>query len=555
MGTTSLKSSPRVLVVDNDSSTSDSQSELLLHWGYIPVKAMGSGEALRKDAVFQAREKRCQIALVDLRMADNNDADDKSGLDLIKDLKPARCIVVTAYGNDSIVAEILEESGAAAYVGKQYGPEVLKLKVNREAQKICSALHKVKIGPQNMLDYLANNFAGEIPVEYTDQIADVFVRLFPKAEEIRIEKLGDGERAPSIETTPRPRSVVLKVYEDNRQPVIVKLARAHKTKIESEKFQNLIDGHIVGHRHPRLERSEVLWDIGGTMYSSLGLKDIKTFPRFYIESNFEKIEKSLDQFFSETWSDLYKNTRKNIKVPLIDLYFKTWGKEWYSKRLAEFGEVDFKDPRLGAHWAKFGGVDPLQWLQKNIAERAETILTRTEETSVCITHGDLHGGNLFVDQDDVAWVIDFERSGEGHILQDFVELETDLIIRLASHHQDINEFLRLCLIVIRPDEIRKFRPREMLIDNAEYSKVLHTISLLRSLARKCTGIKDARQYLIGLLFNAIFRATLTERNFRNTGQLRALMLASIICHRLDHWDIPWPPADWKTRLLESGEMK
>lgn len=549
-----LSLQPRVLIVDNDISTRESQAELLSYWGYKSIIATGSGEGLFKDALLKARENRCQIALVDMRMADDTDFDDKSGLDLIRELAPAECIVVTGFGNDQIAAEILEESGAIAYVGKQYGPDVLKQKLDRLAQKNCSAFHRTKIGAQNVLDYITKIFASEIPEEYRDQIGDVLVRLFPRAEQLRIEKLGGGQKVSSVEIVPRPRSVILKVYEDNRQPVIVKLARARKIQIESDKFQNFIDGHIVGYRHPRLEKSEVLWDIGGALYSSLDITDIRTFPRFYIGSDFEKIKRSLEQFFSETWSDLYKHTKKSIKAPLIELYCKVWGDEWLLDRVAKFGGIDAKDLAVGKHWEEYGGLDPLLWVQQNLANGPEGILKHEEETNVCITHGDLHGGNLLIDQNDTAWVIDFERSGEGHILQDFVELEADIIIRLASHNQNITEFYKLCLIIIRPDEIRKFRPQEMLCNDADYGKALQTISLLRSLARKCTGISDARQYLLGLLFNAIFRATLTKRDFRDTGQLRALMLASIICHRLDHWDKPWPPLEWKS-FLKIGEVQ
>ena len=137
-----------------------------------------------------------------------------------------------------------------------------------------------------------------------------------------------------------------------------------------------------------------------------------------------------------------------------------------------------------------------------------------------------------------------------------VELDNDLVIRIASHVHDVEEFYKLCLVIVRPYEIRKFRPSEISSSqNPEYLKMLHTISQLRFLAKKSTGVTDARQYLIGMLFNAIFRATLTSRDFRNTAQARALMLASIICHRLDHWEMPWPPDKWKKHILKSGGTK
>jgi hypothetical protein len=79
-------------------------------------------------------------------------------------------------------------------------------------------------------------------------------------------------------------------------------------------------------------------------------------------------------------------------------------------------------------------------------------------------------------------------------------------------------------------------------------KALQTISLLRQLAVQCTGMQDARQYLLGLLFNTIFRATINNHANYRERQNRALMLAGIFCHRLDHWNDPWPPEEWKSIL-------
>jgi thiamine kinase-like enzyme len=58
---------------------------------------------------------------------------------------------------------------------------------------------------------------------------------------------------------------------------------------------------------------------------------------------------------------------------------------------------------------------------------AQLPIGRVAETSIAITHGDLHAGNLLIDDSNNIWVIDFERTGEGHVLQDFIELESDLI--------------------------------------------------------------------------------------------------------------------------------
>jgi len=43
-----------------------------------------------------------------------------------------------------------------------------------------------------------------------------------------------------------------------------------------------------------------------------------------------------------------------------------------------------------------------------------------------ITHGDLNGKNILVDENGHPWLIDFFRTGPEHVLRDFVELEADI---------------------------------------------------------------------------------------------------------------------------------
>ncbi len=68
-------------------------------------------------------------------------------------------------------------------------------------------------------------------------------------------------------------------------------------------------------------------------------------------------------------------------------------------------------------------LNPATWILAHAEE------SRIHSAQLAITHGDLHGDNMFVEEDH-CWAIDFERTGRGHILRDFVELEEDIITRL-----------------------------------------------------------------------------------------------------------------------------
>ncbi|NJO84269.1 MAG: phosphotransferase [Blastochloris sp.] len=74
--------------------------------------------------------------------------------------------------------------------------------------------------------------------------------------------------------------------------------------------------------------------------------------------------------------------------------------------------------------------NPLRWFYAHPDPGGEMRNVRQ-----AVTHGDLHGDNLFVNHAH-AWPIDFERTGDGPILRDFVELIQDITTRIARFGDD-----------------------------------------------------------------------------------------------------------------------
>ncbi|HND48325.1 MAG TPA: hypothetical protein PLL95_07170, partial [Anaerolineales bacterium] len=108
--------------------------------------------------------------------------------------------------------------------------------------------------------------------------------------------------------------------------------------------------------------------------------------------------------------------------------------------------------------------------------------------------------NLMVDDRKNVWVIDFERCGKGHALQDFIELEADVINRLLGHPVNFPAYLKMCKTVFQTTEIN-LEEADLVSEDVEIEKALKTISIIRDLATQCTGMNDAREYLYGLLYN------------------------------------------------------
>ena len=150
---------------------------------------------------------------------------------------------------------------------------------------------------------------------------------------------------------------------------------------------------------------------------------------------------------------------------------------------------------------------------------------------------------MFVDKDH-AWAIDFERSGMGHILQDFVELEQNIFTRMITlPENDWHVLYSLAIILTKP--VSPSQPAVIPQDfehNEEIKKAVETINGLRSIAYKVTSYQDIHEYYWGLLLDTSFSLTLAE--IHSPRWWRALLLSSLLCSRLNDWGRKWPPADW-----------
>ena len=536
---------PRILLVENDKRVRESYKMLLEYWGYIPVLAVGEGKLLIKNAITNAWSLHCNLALIDLRLLDDFDEEDISGLKLAERIVPTRSIILSGYPDQKILREILDKHKDIPFLSKSDSPERIKQTLDTEASKICAAKRGLQIFPTDILDQIRQTPFGSLVEDYPDQVPDLLAQLMPSATKLKIVRLDSNLFFSQTSDVPRPRSIILKVYEEDYEPVMVKLARTQRIKVEVDRYEKYISRKIGGNFTARLERHASMWDIGGALYSYIGDFDVKTFSRFYEENHIEDIRECLDSFFTVSWGRHYERRKDQTNVSLLRLYEEVWG-DWYAKRVRGFSTQEIWHDKGINKWLEL--PNPIEWFKSKVGENPELDLSIVETTQKAITHGDLHGENLLIDSRKNAWVIDFERSGYGHALQDFIELESDIINRLKVPLENASSYYDMCLVVARQTLIKPLEESEMKSQDPGIRKALQTISVLRSLAYKCTGIQDARQYLLGLLFNTIFRATINNTEKYRDRQSRALMLAGIFCHRLDHWNEPWPPEEWKPIL-------
>jgi CheY-like chemotaxis protein len=512
----------RILVIDNDPQVRADLQEILEPSGYSVQVAQGVGQDLMNQAITLAYTFRPHVAIIDMRLLDEY-SDDRSGLQILNNLKSASCILYSAYLTPELTLQVIRHYGIRRWVSKHQSPQQLVDEVADAVRETCRDDFQLSrppaLSPRRIVEAL---FGPDTDVPY-GLVDDTLRRLFPESKDVALTRLG-GEAGSPISVS-RGHSVVSKVYPDDLEPVVVKLAPARQTRNEERNYQEYIRGHLVGHFHAHLERVVEFWDLGGATYSFMGssLSALPSFVAFYREQpDSETILRPLVHFFTEVWSRHYGRRLSKDDGLLFPLYDKAL------RLKARLERFNYQDGKLTFPELPISLINPIPWALQHVED------SLFPEAHQAITHGDLHGDNLFVDGEH-AWAIDFERTGPGHILRDFIELEVDILTRLVPlHSQDLARFYELVFVLTglsKPDTDPQ--PLVQWLPDPETLKAFEVIRGLRRMAYEVTRYQDFREYLWGLLLDTVFVATLVSED--SPQRERALLLGGVLCQRLEAW--------------------
>lgn len=574
----------RILVVENDPKWRDDHLTNLIGWGYKayaaePAKGdTDSFQSLWEDAKAKATRNRCHVALVDMRLRDDDDPGDTSGLKLVPWLAPTVSIIVSSHGDAKTVRAALKPppdvpKRAHDFVGKEDGPEAL-LNTIIEAVKfywprfVRKAIDWTSFNVPNSSHLIQRFFPndGEVPQE---EIEDLLWKLFPKARDLRVSGLENADRTPS--TSVRPRSVLLQVWEDDKvNPDIVKIARSDRPPDEYNRYLIHVDGKFPRNYYATLKRVESLWDVRGARYEHVGnWGRMALFRKYYRSRNPQDIRRVI-QTFANDWGDHYFRTRSDSDRSLFQEFTAVWGENWV-KRLSQSDESLSLTSSEGLRdWFEktLGLDDPIIWLRKRLGMDGVNVEDWSPSpVRMAVLHGDLQGDNCFVDTENShLWLIDFERSGPGPIVEDWVEMEVDILTRLSCFSlQDRHDFLELIARLNSPLDF--WQPAPLVTGLPEAVKAFEVIAEIRRQAKTTTRLsessEDTRLYRWALLLNVAFRFTLPisasyENPYCNLSIAdRSLLLGGVICRSLLAEDDTWPPREWGipvARTLQANNL-
>jgi hypothetical protein len=512
----------RVLVVEPSEQRRTITEENLKQYDFDVYLAEGSGSQIMIDAQQKVMAHYCHVVLVTATAVGTISITHPDTTTIRKRLAPAGVVIYNPQPDDAIA--YVAGWHHMGYVRYTDTPQHLAAVVQEHAHK-----RELRIDwpdttfQQDLAEIL------QLPAERltTQTLRDLLGRVFPRAVGVNLKHLPALAASANAASAVR-RAMVLwtqehRLYTNYLTPKITKIGTRERIEREVRNYHNHVDGQLEQNRQARLEGHSLLWHIGAIGYEFLGASpdEMRTFREYYAENDSTTVLHVLRTLFLKTCHAWYRDSREIVKD--ASLY------EQYNAVLEidkHLGRLDHSSYRLTFDGVEGDLPNPVLWVLR------EGHKIKFEQITRCISHGDMHSDNLFVDQSDMAWLIDFEQTGPSHALRDYVELEADIKLRLTPYATDDPAGLvALDRALLASRSLGDMLvPPPPIIQNKPLYKAFQIIAGLRHLAYLATGVSDIREYNQALLYETLFMASM--RKLQQAVRARALLSAALITERI-----------------------
>jgi CheY-like chemotaxis protein len=445
-----MKRAGRILAVDDNRRWRELLSETLQQSGYYVDTAASYAEASQRlsDALYH-------LLILDIRLEDA-DEENNEGMDLLRQIKQhgpddaLRVIILSAFGTKSQMREAFRDHHVADFQSKDDFDDVAFVELVHElfAAQININLdlltHWQQVrGPEQVM--LGKRFGGarisrdtpELAQRAAIELDDLLCRLFYGAESLLVRPLVAGHSDAGV-LWAQPFLPGGGAY-----PVVVKFGDAREIDTEYHHFIDHVRPYVGGGRRTSVESAvRHTPRLGGIVYSLLGATNDRSedFGSFYRRADVPQITALLEQLFFQTCGAWYGNRSRLQLYDLTAEYEQTLG--FTLERLEQVVNERFSKSVQGKHRLTFRALEGDRSFSNPILALAGK--QQLCSTFACTTHGDFNPQNILVDAANHAWLIDFMRTGPGHILRDVALLESATrIYLLAPEEASLNERLAL----------------------------------------------------------------------------------------------------------------
>lgn len=503
-----------VLFVDNNEDFLDSRSELLTRSGFRVLKATSIEQANHK-----LRDYRVHIMIIDVRLRDDSDERDISGLDLAKQMKYQSIpkIILTRYPSYEYVRKAMapSEDGpppAIDFLAKQDGKDALIQTVKRVFVQHVKINWDLVIhwNPPPLILQIVKLIEPKLDIDHlsdrTDEFQDLFRRLFYESSEITINRLlsyQDGR-------------VTLAVCSFSVEGVenhfLVTCGQRQLIQEEGNQYKKFVP-QAIREDGTGIDNLAETTHFGAIAYKLIhtDLQEPDTLNHFYHANSAEKLEFVLNHLFSKSLAPWYKQGRYVEKKKSLKEFFFEWfnlqkGIAFREKLEHQINDICRKTLATGLArvdcspdtfiWNHPEGFtiscpNPILYFTEFVENRS-SLLCGT-------TYGQLTGNGVLVVPPTEARLIDFSGIDQGPLVRDFATLETTIKFGLLTI-QDLNiryELERRLLSISHLDE----SVDDKYFEN-EAKKTVQMINVVRQQATTILG-RDSKTYLEALLLCAI----------------------------------------------------
>jgi CheY-like chemotaxis protein len=528
-----------ILIVDDDEHWCKELVELLQKNGFHAEAACSVSQALERMSTTLYH-----ILILDIRMKD--DSDNKDGIQLLRELeerglnKAIKVIMLSAYGTIEHVREAFIAYKVADFLSKDEanGPLLLD-KVRQVFEKEVNINLSLEVRWQELggLEQVVTGLKVDgtlvkpgtaLQSQIAAELEDLFCRLFYQAKSILVRPLTQGYSGMGV-----LRVQPFYASGGGGHNVVVKFGDFRKIEKEYRNFKKYVQPFLGGGRNTSAIDLRRTPHLGGIIYSLLGTinDQLVHFGDFYHRADVPRIKEILDRLFLDTCSVWYANRGLLQPLDLAPDYQEMLGctPEMLEKIVAEeLPSVQLTQSLIFTNLkAKRFFTNPLRRISG---------LSLNRSTYLCITHGDFHQQNLLVDSTGHVWMIDFQDTGQSHILRDLATLDSTVRFQLLTAEKaTLRERLSIEEILCTIEHFSQVEqlPTILSTKNQTLAKAYATVVHLRTLAHRLVGQNpnnDMSEYNIALLYNALNAVQFSSLS--QTQREHALLCASLLVDKL-----------------------
>lgn len=506
----------KVLVVDNDLSYLDATARFLEVHDYDVYRAVSLERA---QQLFDYTW--VHVALIDVRMRDDTDRNDTSGLLLAKDSRYRSIpkIMLTQHPSYEYVREALGPDlegivPAVDFHSKLEEPEML-IRVLKQTFEQHVRLNRELTISWNLpltFPYLVNLIQPEQDKERlldrAGELEDLFRKLFYASAQItigRVLKHGTGW-------------LLLEVFAygdaGNERQYIVSCGKKEQIAEESQRYDKVApQGAGVGST-VKQQRAETL-RFAAIAYMLIGgdLEEMVSFRDYYQRRPADAVVASMRQLYSATLPAWYQSGREQqYGASLSELYARGLGLDVAS--LA----VDALRDRLAAITQRMLAAGLVSWINitadklilrfanggtfaraNPVAEGYDKRINLDVPVLYGVIHGCMDPDSILVDDAGQTWLIDFTRAGQGLLLQDFIAMETAMKLEMIET-LDLQARYLLEQRLLETAKLSDDPSYEGL--SPELQRMALAITYIRASAAELAG-EQFTSYQVGLFFCAL----------------------------------------------------